>query len=207
MTFTIGQEGLQADVNTNVRMRTLRGQVFCLRKRFTDNESIPVIIGAQDKIHGLRCSFKRTVHLDLERFAQLRWYDQMLFVFVQIGIFPILPQLDGVPLVALLEAREPSLHGKFFPGEEPFEGLGESVGKSLDRRGRDVLTTTPFEASGEVILAWERLFVLILFLDRLKHFVIQQTRLMQALDELVVLVGIHIKAVLKRSHTHILSHP
>ncbi len=205
--FAVRQEGRESHINADVRMRTPRGHVVCLRQRFTDNEGIPVIIGVQDKIHGLRCSFKRTMQLDLERLAQLRWDDQMLVVFVQIGIFPILPQLDGVPLVAFLEAREPSLHGKCFPGEEPFEGLGESVGQGLDCCGRDVLTTTSFEASGEVILAWERLLVLILVLDRLQHFVIEQTRLTQAVYELVVLVGIGIKAVLKRSHPPILSHP
>lgn len=53
----ISQEGREAHVNPNVRMRTGRGKVFGRWLRLTGNESIAVSISAQDQMHGFRRPF------------------------------------------------------------------------------------------------------------------------------------------------------
>ncbi len=49
-----------------------------------------------------------------------------------IAIFAVLPELDGMPAVRFLEAREPDIISlMFFGGEKPFEGLREPISKHL----------------------------------------------------------------------------
>ena len=47
----------------------------------------------------------------------------MFLVFMQVHIFAVLPQLDGMPLVALLEARKPHFLSKLFAGKKTAERL------------------------------------------------------------------------------------
>jgi hypothetical protein len=55
----------------------------------------------------------------------------VFLILVQIDIFTILPQLDGMPLVALFEARKATFQSKLFAGKKPFEGFGEAICKTF----------------------------------------------------------------------------
>ena len=63
------------------------------------------------------------------------------------------------------------------------------------------------ESRFQVILAWEGAFFLILSLDGLKHLVIDDARLFQALHEQMGLLLLHEQAILKGSHASILLQP
>src|SRR5712692_7610369 len=102
--FTISQEGLETDINPNVRMLTHRWGMLVLWLGFTHNQGVPVPIGTQYQMDGLGSSLKGTVQFDLDGFAHLFGDDEMLLVFMQIYIFAVLPQLDGVRAIGLFEA-------------------------------------------------------------------------------------------------------
>ncbi len=50
----------------------------------------------------------------------------------------VLPQLDRVPALGALEAREANLAAKLLAAKEPLEGFIQAVGKGLNGRLRDV---------------------------------------------------------------------
>ena len=204
VTLTISEKGLQPNVNADVRMLTDARKVFRLRFRFADDEGIPMAVSTQYQVNRLRRALYRAMQLDLEEMSQFLGHDEVFLLLVQIRIFPILPQLDGMPLVAFLEAREAHFHSKLFAGKETFERLGEAICQTLHRGGRDMLPATALETSGEIILAREGPSLLILSLDGLKHLVIELARLDQATHEQMGLCCIGIQAVFKRSHGYIL---
>src|SRR6185312_9581939 len=112
----------------------------------------------------------------------------------------VLPQLDGMPLVAFLEARKAHFHSKRFAGKKPLERLGESISKHLYCRGRDLLSTTTFKLCCQIVLGGEGACVLIVLFGDLKHLVIEDARLTQALHKQSVLLFLDEKAILKRFH-------
>ena len=205
LAFTIGQERLQPHIQTDIRMGTSRGKVFCLWLSLTDDEGVPMSIGSQDKMDRLGGSFHQAMHLDFEGFAQFGRNDEMFLILMQRDIFAILSQLNGMPLMALFKAREPNALVEFFAGQKAFEGFGESIGQGLHGGGWHMLPTTSLELGGQVILAWKRALLLILPLDGFKHLVINEARLAQALHEQMRLVLIHEKAIFVSPHGNILS--
>src|SRR5437899_1229621 len=131
----------------------------------------------------------------------------MLLILMQIRIFPILPELNGMPLMALFKAREPNALVEFFAGEKPFEGRTETVSEGLHGGGWHLRSATAFELSGEIILPWKGSLVLILLLDGSKHLVIDEARLPQALHEQTRLLLIHEKTIFVGPHGNMLSEP
>ncbi len=144
------------------------------------------------------------MELDLQGFTDLCRHDEVFFVFMQVHIFAILSELDGMPLVALFEAREADFSLQCLESEKPLKGFGKAVCKALYRCGWDMLASASFETSGEIILARERPLVLILCFDRFKHLIIEVPRLDQALHEQVGLCFIRIQAIFVCSHDRIL---
>ena len=107
MAFAIRQEGLETHINADIRMRARTRSVFGSDGfRFTDDESIPVTVHTQDEMHGLGGTKSRAMKLDLEEVSQFLGHHEVFLVLMQVHIFAILPQLDGVPSVRFLEARE-----------------------------------------------------------------------------------------------------
>ena len=203
--FTISQKGLESYIDTDVSMGTDAAGMLSLLFRLTDEKRIPMIVSTQDQIDSLWLALKRAMQFDLDGLANLARNDEMLLVFVQIDIFSVLPELDGVPLIALLKTREAHFQSQFFAGEKPFERFGEAIGKTLYRCGRDMLSATSFETSGEIILPREGPLFFILLLDRLKHLIIDMSGLDQALHEQVGLFFLWIQTVFKCPHRYILS--
>ncbi|OLE51866.1 MAG: hypothetical protein AUG51_20820 [Acidobacteria bacterium 13_1_20CM_3_53_8] len=144
--------------------------------------------------------------LDLEGFAQFSGDHKMFLILMQMGILAILPQLNRVPLVGFLKTGEAVFDAEFFAGKKPFEGLGKSVCKALNGCGGNKITTTTFECLCQIVLRWERSILLILFLDHLKHLIIESARPYQALHKHGALLFIGIDSILKRSHEGILIH-
>ena len=179
--LTISQERFQSNINTDVRMLTCRGEMLSLRNCLADDSRVPVSISMQDKMYCFGFALYRAVQLDFDGLPHLGRNNKVFLILVQVDIFPILPELDGVPLVAFLEARKTSFHGKLFACKKPFERFGEAICKTLYGCGRDMLSATSFETSSEIILARERPLVLILCFDRFKHLIIDVPRLDQAL--------------------------
>jgi hypothetical protein len=106
---------------------------------------------------------------------------------MQVTILAILPKLDGMPAVWLLETRKPDIGDSMFLGrKEAFERFRQAIGKHLHRGGRDMFTL-PFESSFQIILARKRPTLLIRSLDGLKHAIVNGARLDQALHELGIL--------------------
>jgi len=88
--FTIGEEGLQAHVNADVRMLT---RAWLVRRKFlglTDNQSVPMAIGTMHQVNRLRRSFEGTMQFELEEVPQFLGNNEVFLVFVQIYIFAIL---------------------------------------------------------------------------------------------------------------------
>ncbi len=122
VTLRVRQERFQANIYPNVRMFTVSWFVLSTWLSLAHDQRVPVAIGTQNQMHRLRCSLERTMHLDLERLADLSRHDQMFLVFVQVTIFAVLPELNGVPTIRLFEAREPDTGNiVLFRGQKTFE--------------------------------------------------------------------------------------
>jgi hypothetical protein len=144
------------------------------------------------------------MQLDFEEATKLLGDNEVFVVLMQIAIFAVLSQLDGMPPVRLFEAREADTRNSvLFCHKKPFEGLREAICKHLYRGGWNVFAL-PFECGFKLIFAWEGSILLILCRDRLKHPIVNDARLSQARHELAGLLCIHEQAVLKGSHAPIL---
>ena len=130
--LTIRQERLQSNINTDVRMLTGAGEMLSLRHGLADDRRVPVSISTQDKMDGFGFALDRAVHLDFDGLPHFCRKHEVFLILVQVDIFPILPELDGVPLVACLEARKTYFHGKLFACKKPVERFGEAICKTLD---------------------------------------------------------------------------
>ncbi len=178
--FAISQEGLQAHVDADIGMLTRAWKMLCLWLCFTDDERVPMPISPQDKMHRFGSSLYWPMQLDLEKVPHLLGDNEVFLVLVEIAVLTVLPELNGVPSVWLLEVREPdSRDVVLFRGKKPFEGLGEAISEHLHRRGWHMFTL-PLESFFQVILAWKRPILLILGLDRFKHPIVNDAGLCQA---------------------------
>lgn len=198
--FTICEEEFQANIDPDIRMGADRRAVFRLRRGFAHDQSVPMSIGTQDQENSLGRSLDRAMHLDFQRVPEFLGDNQVFLILMQIAIFAILSKLNRVPLVRTLKARETHFTAQCFPSKKTFEGFTEAISKGLYSCGWHMVTATPCETSGHIILAGESAFVLILLFDRLKHLVIEPARLAQTLHEQMVLCCLHVKAILKRFH-------
>ena len=206
--LTIRQKGLEANVNTDVRMLTDALEMVRARFGLTHDEGIPMPIRTVYQVNSLGDALYRALYLDFEGFPDLLGYDEVLLVFMQGHIFAILAQLDGMPAVGFLKTREAYLRDAQAPGcKKAFEGLGESIRKHLDRGGRHILTTASFVVCGQIVLCGKRAFLGILCLDRLQHFIRELAGRCQAAHKQARLCFIWIQAVFKCPHASILLQP
>ena len=201
MLFRVSQEHFQTNIKTNLRMGAHRWFMLSPWLHLTYNECIPMSISTQDKMDGFRLALYRAVQLDLQEVTQLLGNNEVLLVLVHIPIFSILPQLDRVPLVALLEAWEAYFHSKLFAGKKTFEGLRETVSKHLYCCSRYMLSTSSNKYLRQIILAGECAFLFILCFSDLKHLIVKDARLTQTVYEQGMLLLRDEKAILKRFHT------
>ena len=205
--LTIRQKGLEANVHTDVRMLTRRGKVFRLGFGLTHDEGIPMSIRTQDQVDRFRRTLNGPMQLDLEEMPDLLGHDEMFLILMQIRIFAVLPQLDGMPAIRLLETGEAYSRDAMLPGgKKPLERRTQTISQHLNGGGRNMCALS-LESRFQVILAWEGAFFLILSLDGLKHLVIDDARLFQALHEQMGLLLLHEQAILKGSHASILLQP
>jgi hypothetical protein len=199
--LAIRQERLQPYINANSSMGADAGKMCALWLCLADDQRIPMPISPQDKMYSLGRTLYLAMQLDLEEMSQLLRHDEVFLILVQVTVFAVLSKLNRVPLIAFLEAWEAYFQSKLFAGKKAFERLGETVSEHLYCCGRYMLTTSPGKSPGQIILAGECAFLLILcFRDR-KHLVIKDARLTQALHEQGMLLCIDEKAILKRFHT------
>ncbi len=205
--FTIRQEGLETHIDADIRMRASTWEVFILWLSLTDDERVPVTVRTQNKMYCLRGSHDLAVQLDLERLAYLSRHDEMLLVLMQIDIFAVLPQLDGVPPVRFLEAGEAALLTQFFHGKEAFQSFGEPVSQHLYRGGWYVFFALPLELCFQFVLVRKSTRFFIFLLGYRTHLIIDTTRLSQTGDKFGMLSLIDEKAILKGSHERILLQP
>src|SRR2546421_8770702 len=117
--FAVSQEGLQPDVDPDIRMRTFRRCMFGVCLGLTDDQCIPMSIGTMHEVHRLGRSFNRAMQFDLEEVSHLLWHHQVFLILVQIAILPVLPQLDRMPAIGLLKTRESNTRkGVLLAGEK-----------------------------------------------------------------------------------------
>src|SRR6266516_1339408 len=114
MALAIRQERGEPHVNADSRMLACAWGMFSVWLRLTDNEGIPVSISPMHEVNGLGSALERTMQLDLEEVSQLLRNDEVLFILMQIDIFAILTQLDGVPAIRFLEAWETHIRNTEF---------------------------------------------------------------------------------------------
>jgi hypothetical protein len=204
MTLTIRQERFQSYVNADSRMLTRGWFMLAMWFHLTDDESIPVPICTQDQVHGFRRTLYWAMQLDLEKMSELLGDNEMLLLFMQIAVFAILPQLDGMPAVRFLEPREANTRDVIlFRNKEAFERLGETISKHLYGSGWHMLALS-LEDRLKIVLGGECLLLLILLLDGLKHLIVQDARLTQACHQQGRLFLIWVQTVLECSHRYIL---
>lgn len=206
LSLGIRQEDFQADIQPNVRMGTWLAAfmgLFCLRW-FADYERVPVSIGAQNKMAGLRHTSNGPVQLDLQQQTNLARDTQMLAIFMQAEIFLMLAQLNAMPAIGGLEAGKAARDPLFFAGEMPSEGFIQPISEHLDSCSRDALAPTSSKARGQFILEEKTACVGILLPDCSQHLVIQTPRILQARHQLLALGLIGVQTVFKRSHTLII---
>src|SRR3989442_302365 len=169
MALTIRQERFQPYINTDVRMRAFEWGMLGMWLRLTDEEGVPMPISTMDEMYCLGCTLYPAMHLDLEKVSQLLGNDEVFVVFVQIAIFAVLPELNGMPAIGLLETREANTRDSIlFCSKKAFEGLGETISKHLNGGGR-YMFALPFKGCFQVILAGKCFVLLILRFYRLKH--------------------------------------
>src|SRR5258708_35832357 len=76
------------------------------------------------------------MQLDLEEVTELLGNDEMLLILMQIAVLTILPQLNGVPAVRLLETREADAGNSILLcGKKAVEGFRKAVCQHLHGRG------------------------------------------------------------------------
>src|SRR5262249_51511539 len=177
--------------------------VFGLGFRLTDDQGIPVSISTMDEVNGFSSSLNRAVQLDLEQLAWLSRDMQMFVISIQppITTFAVLPELNGIPAIRLLETGEARIrYAQLFRSKIPFECLHESNGQHLHGGGRHMFTSTTLELCRQIVLRWEGLILLIVCLKRSQHLVIELARLGQAGHKQAGPFIIHEQAILTRSH-------
>ncbi len=99
MPFGVGQEGLQPNVNADIGMLARTGKVFCWWFGLADEKGVPMPISPQDKMYRFRSALYRAMQLDFEEMPDLLGHDEMFLVLMQVHVFAILSQLDGMPVV------------------------------------------------------------------------------------------------------------
>jgi hypothetical protein len=191
----VGEKHFQAHVQTDRALQDRRGREGC----FTDNQGIPVSIGAKDKVTGLRCSFERAVHLDLEALADLLRNTKVSVFYPGILANLKLSELNGVPLIAGFETREPGPGVCLLAAEKAAQGLVQPVGESLDGCSRNLLAAS-FEGFTQVVFGQKLAVGLIPCLRLLKHLVIEMAGFTQAIHEQETLYLCGIEPVFKGSH-------
>ncbi len=201
MALGVREERLESYINADVGMFTRTWSMFSMWLSLAHDQRIPMSINTMHQVSRLRCACNRTMQLDLEEVPQFLGYDKVLLVLMQVTVFAVLPQLERVPAIGLLEPREADTRNVIrFRSEETFEGLGKSIRKHLYGCGGNMFTSMTFESLFQIRLAGEGALVLILLFDHLKHLIIDLARLSQASHEQAGLFLLHVQSVLKCFH-------
>src|SRR5258708_10064529 len=125
--------------------------MLSLWRRLTDDQGIPMRISTQDQMDGFGRALYLAVQLNFEAPTQLLGNGDVLVIrskqyITPVGCITILSQLDGMPPVGLLEAREAHARDMvLFSSKEAFEGFGEAISKHLYRCGGPHLPPPPEE--------------------------------------------------------------
>ncbi len=199
--FAIGQEGLESDIDANSRVLARRAGMLVVGFGLTDNECIPMAVSPTHEVSGFGRAFKWTMEFDLDGAAQLLGERQMLPIRGKREISLVLSQLDRVPAIGFLEARETALLTEFSHGKEAFEGLIQTICQHLNRGSRHMLTPTTSELGGQIVFHEKLTRLLIRRFGGSQHLIVEMARLDQAPHEGFGLGFIRVDSVLKRSHS------
>ena len=207
MTLTIREKGLETNVNADVRMLTRGWFMLGMWQSLTHDEGVPMPIRTMYQVNRLGCALNGTMQLDLEEVSELLGHKKMFLILMQIAIFAVLSQLNGVPAVWLFETREAHIrNAQLFGIEKALERFGEAISQHLYRGCRDIFPATSLELCRQIVLCGEGAPLGILPFRDLKHLIIELARRDQATHEQMGLFFIWIQAVFKRSHPGILLH-
>ena len=94
MPFTIGQEGLESDIDPNSRVFARAGSMLVLWFGLTDNERIPMTVSPTHEVSRFGRAFKRAMEFHLDGTAQLLGERQVLAIRGKREIGLVLSQLD-----------------------------------------------------------------------------------------------------------------
>ena len=94
MPFTIGQEGLESDIDPNSRVLARRAGMLVLGFGLTDNERIPMTVSPTHEVSRFGRAFKRAMEFHLDGTAQLLGERQVLAIRGKREIGLVLSQLD-----------------------------------------------------------------------------------------------------------------
>src|SRR5215472_965604 len=209
----VGQKHFQAHVQPNRGMIAIRLSGMCfsesiLGQRLTDDQRVPMSISPQHEMRRDGRPFKRAVQLDFEQAPQLGGHMQMRTSFIEpyVAVRFILAELNRVPAVGRLEAREAHRHSQLLEVQGAFERLGKPVGQRLHRCGGHRLAATSLEARREVILRGKRAVRVILRSQTRQHLIIDRSRFREAVHQLLSLCAVGVQSVLKRSHALLVLH-
>jgi hypothetical protein len=189
--ITIGKEHLQTNIQTDSPTIVIRVRQIANNFLFTHDQRIPMTIGSLDQVGGLWCALHLTMAFYFDGCAKFTGYAQQSTIQPHIFAFSKLSQVDTVSLVSTFEPRKaPAV---ILELQEDLEGFREPVSQTLYRGCRNGCAAPTLKLRGQVILAQKLGSLLILLFLALKHFVIEQARLIQARIQTMALISVRIE--------------
>jgi hypothetical protein len=129
----------------------------------------------------------------------------MLAIFMQAEVFLMLAQLDTMPAVGRLEAREATGDALLLESQVPAQGFIQAISQHLHSGGRDTITATPHKAHRQIIFEEKLAGLGILLFRRFQHLIVKVARFDQATHQQMALRLIGVEPVLKCSHALIIT--
>lgn len=175
----VGKKHLETNIETNGRFVVNNSRVI---PQTTGDEYVPIAVGAKNKMRRPGRTFKGAMVFDLNVTPELSRDLEASCFGIKKHISPsaVLPKLYRVPAVSRFESGKPSPLAKLLACKISTQSFVQPVGERLNRRRRNMLAASSFETAHESVLKQKGASFLVMYLNLLKHLVVQVPGLYQA---------------------------
>ena len=175
----VGKKDLETNIETNSRFVVKNSRVI---PQITGDKYVPLTVGTKNKMRRLRRTFKGAMVFDLDVAPELfRDFEASCFgIEKHIPPSAVLPKSYRVPAVSRFEAGKPTPLAKLLASKKSTQSFVQPVGERLNRRCRNMLAPSSFETAHESVLKQKGASFLVMYLNLLKHLVVQVPGLYQA---------------------------
>jgi len=201
---TVGKEYLQPNVNTDSGAVVVGMREIGLRGQRTYNLCVPVTVSPLDQVACPGRTFYLAMPLDFNRLAKFGRDSQVSPVNPSIIALAPLPQVDTMPLITALKAREALPFRSL--GKERLQRLRQTIRQARHSRGGDGNAASTLKHLGQVVLAQKFARLLLMLLHALQHLIIELARNGQARIKTAALISVWVEAKCVRSHNPIVLH-